>query len=112
MVGAVGIELKAVLNLHKLLILLAAKSATNTKFGTVGYTPGTRTLRRSVTTLSRRDFSEARFGPTSESPTIQSRPSSLFMTLGIAFPVDALSLIDQQTISQKPELRRLKRFVD
>jgi hypothetical protein len=42
MVGAVGIELKAMLKARKLLIPLNAKNAKNTGFAQVRYTPGTR----------------------------------------------------------------------
>jgi hypothetical protein len=38
----VGIELKATLKAHKLLILLNAKNAKNTRFAQVRYTRGTR----------------------------------------------------------------------
>jgi len=44
LVGAVGIELKAMLKTRKLLILLNAKSAKNTELAQVRYTPGTRSL--------------------------------------------------------------------
>lgn len=42
LVGAVGIELKAVLKMRKLLIPLNAKNSKNSKFAQVRYTAGTR----------------------------------------------------------------------
>jgi hypothetical protein len=42
LVGAVGIELKAMLKMRKLLILLNEKNAKNTGFAQVRYTAGTR----------------------------------------------------------------------
>jgi len=42
LVGAVGIELKATLKAHKLLIALNAKNDKNTEFAQVRYTPDTR----------------------------------------------------------------------
>jgi hypothetical protein len=44
LVGAVGIELKAMLKARKLLISLNGKNAKNTGFAQVRYTPGTRRL--------------------------------------------------------------------
>jgi len=43
LVGAVGIELKAMLKTRKLLILLNAKNARNTEVAQLRYTAGTRT---------------------------------------------------------------------
>ncbi len=43
-VGAVGVELKAMLKTRKLLIPLNEKSAKNTELAQVRYTPGTRSL--------------------------------------------------------------------
>ena len=42
LVGAVGIELKAMLKMRKLLILLNGKNARSTRFAQVRYTAGTR----------------------------------------------------------------------
>jgi hypothetical protein len=44
LVGAVGIELKATLKLHTLLILQHAKPAQTCKIAKAGYTAGTRRL--------------------------------------------------------------------
>jgi hypothetical protein len=52
MVGAVGIELRAMLKARKLLIPLNAKNAKNTGFAQVRYTPGTRTPMPEIITLS------------------------------------------------------------
>ena len=43
---AIGIELRAVLNARKLLILLNEKNDKNTEYAQVRYTPGTRKFRR------------------------------------------------------------------
>ena len=45
LIGAVGIELKAMLKIRKLLIPLNEKNAKNTRFAEVRYTSGTRGLR-------------------------------------------------------------------
>jgi len=42
--AAVGIELKAMLKIRKLLILLNGKNAKNTEFAQVRYTAGTRAM--------------------------------------------------------------------
>ena len=53
LVGAVGIELKAMLKARKLLILLNVKNAKNPEFAQVRYTAGTRRLHIGVASLDR-----------------------------------------------------------
>jgi hypothetical protein len=64
MVGAVGIEVKAILKTHKLLILLNAKDAKNAELAQAGYTGWTvisaRWVDRSTGSLARRGASPPR----------------------------------------------------